>query len=454
MHNFARDINRNLLGNIKYRNNVVTGEVAVDNGNYTYDVYLSGSAVAYPNIPTTMREPDFAVGDAVEILIEYGNKEMPIIIGLAKKIVQEIEVININTLVTTLDAYDITINSAYFEGRIEDIDGYENCLLRGFRYGLTTSYGSDVHEDGSYEAGCYSLQVTGLNNNTNYHFQAYINDADGDEQVGEDKIMKTTEQLIAVIVEQFSDNDYLKFYDLSGNLKNSYLLGNGIVYFETDCMAMDKENNVYYIKNPNKLTKIDSNGTELLSIAIAGYPESIATDPNERIWTREQNNSIKRRLMTDFSITGTFNLTGGKSYYGLICSTETAKIYSINNTDSKIEKRWAAGLLASRSISNTGSDSLGLAGNYIVRTSPSGATIVSKIINTLVADEAVFALTNIDYPHGCGSLSNAYLFVGENNASANLYLEKYNTSDVLEWSIMADDSAGSPDNSLVAAYPF
>ena len=104
MREFAGDISQNLLGNIKYRNNVVTGVIAVDNGNYTYDVYISNSDEAYPNIPTTMREPDFAVGDAVEILMEYGNREMPIIIGLAKKIVQEVEVIDINPVVgTTLE---------------------------------------------------------------------------------------------------------------------------------------------------------------------------------------------------------------------------------------------------------------------------------------------------------------------------------------------------------------
>jgi len=191
MRKFAGDINQNLLGNIKYRNNVVTGVVAVDNGNYTYDVYISSSEEAYPNVPTTMREPDFAVGDAVEILIEYGNKEMPIIIGLAKKIVQEIQVIDINTLVTTLNAYNTTETSTYFEGRIEEIDGYENCLLKGFHYGLTTSYGTDIYTTGSFEAGAYSLQATGLNGNTDYNFAAYVYDADGDEQKGDNMTMKT-----------------------------------------------------------------------------------------------------------------------------------------------------------------------------------------------------------------------------------------------------------------------
>jgi len=195
MRNFAGNINQNLLGNIKYRTNIITGVIANDNGNYTYDVYLSGSTEAYPNIPTTAREPDFSVNDPVEIAINNGNKEDMIIIGLAKKVVQDIQVIDINTLVTTLDAYDIT-TSAYLEGRIEEIDGYENCLLRGFHYGLTTSYGLDIHEDGSYEAGSYSLEAVGLNAFTTYHFQAYVLDADGDEQVGEDKSFITSDYIL------------------------------------------------------------------------------------------------------------------------------------------------------------------------------------------------------------------------------------------------------------------
>ena len=94
--NITDSIRNRTINIIKYRNNVVTGEIAVDNGNHTYDVYMSSSTDAYPGVPTIMRESDFAVGDAVEILMEYGNREMPIIIGYAKKVVQEIEVINVN----------------------------------------------------------------------------------------------------------------------------------------------------------------------------------------------------------------------------------------------------------------------------------------------------------------------------------------------------------------------
>lgn len=91
------------------------------------------------------------------------------------------------TSVGTLDAYSVTPYSAYLAGRITLIGGVGNCTRRGFRYGKTTGYGSDVHEDGSFGSGDYALQVTGLDEGETYHFQAYVIDANDDEQVGEDK---------------------------------------------------------------------------------------------------------------------------------------------------------------------------------------------------------------------------------------------------------------------------
>jgi len=193
MLNYPKSIIDNTVGNIKYRNNVVTGVVAADNGNNTYDVFINSEDVAFPNIPTTILEPVFTTGEAVEILMEYGSKEMPIIIGYAKKIVQDVQQIDMNVLVTTLDTYGTSNSRTYLEGRIEDIEGYENCLLRGFHYGLTTAYGSDTYTTGSFAAGSYAIQTTGLTANTAYNFCAYVYDADGDEQKGDNMSFTTLE---------------------------------------------------------------------------------------------------------------------------------------------------------------------------------------------------------------------------------------------------------------------
>jgi hypothetical protein len=68
------------IGNIIYRGNVVTGIVAIDNGDKSYDVFISESEKAYPKIFTLSANPNLAVGDKVRILYKNGCKELPIIL--------------------------------------------------------------------------------------------------------------------------------------------------------------------------------------------------------------------------------------------------------------------------------------------------------------------------------------------------------------------------------------
>jgi len=76
----VNSIIKNAIGDIIYRGNVVTGIVATDNGNGSYDCYISESDVAYPKIFTLSRNPNLEVGDKVRILYKGGNKELPIIL--------------------------------------------------------------------------------------------------------------------------------------------------------------------------------------------------------------------------------------------------------------------------------------------------------------------------------------------------------------------------------------
>jgi len=68
------------IGNIIYWGNVVTGIVATDNGDGSYDVFISESDRAYPKIFTLSANPDLAIGDKVRILYKNGCKELPIIL--------------------------------------------------------------------------------------------------------------------------------------------------------------------------------------------------------------------------------------------------------------------------------------------------------------------------------------------------------------------------------------
>jgi len=78
------EIIRNTVGNIIHRGFVVTGEVAVDNGDGSYDVFIAEEAKAYPKVYTLARNPDLVVGDKVRILYKNGCKELPIILPPVK----------------------------------------------------------------------------------------------------------------------------------------------------------------------------------------------------------------------------------------------------------------------------------------------------------------------------------------------------------------------------------
>jgi len=450
IHRLPSEILDNTIGNIKYRNNVVTGEVATVNGNNTYDVYISGSDTAYPNVPTTLKEPDFEVGEAVEILIEYGNKEMPIIIGHAKKVAQEFVEDEINVLVTTLDAYSITTTTAYLEGRVEEIEGYENVIRRGFYYGTSTDYGNDIYSTGSFAPGSYNKQITGLTVGTTYHYQAYVHDAYNDVHKGEDKTMTTLGKLIAVIFNDYSDNIYLNFYNLSGTLVNSYNITSDGVYFENDYLCMDSQNNVYYRKPPKTLVKRGSNGVLMTSKEIINYPESLAVGIDSYIYVRESDGKVYKRSASDFSSQGSISLTAGKSYCGLFLDSD-GNIYTVNENDEVMEKWSSVGVkLASHSISNKYYSTLGIADNYIIRATTYGDGYAYKMNKSLSENEVFFNLTDIYYEHAAGSLNNRYLFTGEKSDNSALLLEIYNTDNNLDKSI----NVGVGYLSLVAAYPF
>lgn len=68
------------IGNILFRGNVVTGIVDTDNGNGSYNVFISESDEAYPNIFTLAENPDIEVDDKVRILYKNGDRNNPIIL--------------------------------------------------------------------------------------------------------------------------------------------------------------------------------------------------------------------------------------------------------------------------------------------------------------------------------------------------------------------------------------
>ena len=93
MSDVFRKINKETVDHIKYRNTVMTGEVTAVNSDGTYNVKIAQAGSAYPNIDTLDYNANFSVGEIVDIAFEYGNRELPKIMGTAKKIAQEPSVV-------------------------------------------------------------------------------------------------------------------------------------------------------------------------------------------------------------------------------------------------------------------------------------------------------------------------------------------------------------------------
>ncbi len=212
MLDYFGKLNRNIIDQILYRGTMVTGVITADNGDGTYAVKIAQADVAYPYVETAFPDMVFGVDEVVLITFEYGNKEMPRILGYAKRISQHPIDVESDysgeggdpiTTVETLDAYLTAGTATYLEGKIALSSGTGNCTRRGFQYGLTTDYGFDVYEDGSYGEGSYSKKIVELVGLTTYHFRAYVLDVNNDIQYGEDNIFTTK----AVVLNLISGDD-------------------------------------------------------------------------------------------------------------------------------------------------------------------------------------------------------------------------------------------------------
>lgn len=485
IHRLPGDILDSTIGNIKYRNNVVTGVVAVVNGNDTYDCYISGSDVAYPNIPTTVPEAAFAVDDSVEIIMEYGNKEMPIIIGYAKKIAQEFVEDEINVLVVTLDAYSITPTTAYFEGRVEDIEGYENVIRRGFYYGTSTGYGSDVFSTGSFEAGCYSEQATGLIKETTYHYQAYVYDADNDLHTGEDKTMTTNPILPGDLYIYHLDSDNKKIivaYSTDGNLINSWGEPAELSNEYVRVMAVDANGNVYIGAGPNTswfdwIFKYDNTANLLLSLDLSGdtyKPRDIVIGPDGKMYTIYRITTsdywLQQRNLTDLTVDNEIEL--GFSVGGKVAFDSAGNFYTHNFASQRFE-RWTftGGRQATYSI--TPSEDYLSWGSW--ETFATTNSVLSCFYEYWTGDDMIFTIPTAfgeaytrhdptDITTGAGldsalvgmtSIGNNFLLIGK-NSGGNLIIQKCNSSITKVWTTVVGSYSVVPGHrdAIIAAYPF
>ena len=75
------NLQKRMVDQINHRINVVNGIVASRNPNDTFNCYIAGETVIYPNIPTFSRNPKLGPGDKVVIEFINGCRETPAILA-------------------------------------------------------------------------------------------------------------------------------------------------------------------------------------------------------------------------------------------------------------------------------------------------------------------------------------------------------------------------------------
>ena len=93
--------------------------------------------------------------------------------------------------VTISTSTSITATSVTFNGNIT-ATGQSNSTVRGFKYGLTSSYGATTTESGSFGVSSFTASTTGLTCNTTYHMQAYATNINGTGVSSPDKVFTTS----------------------------------------------------------------------------------------------------------------------------------------------------------------------------------------------------------------------------------------------------------------------
>lgn len=92
--------------------------------------------------------------------------------------------------VNTLDAENVTSNSAILRGNLKDLGGDENCSV-WFEYGETTSYGHSTTNISLGSAAEFDAQIYDLGPGKTYHFRAAVKNSKG-TSYGSDKIFTTS----------------------------------------------------------------------------------------------------------------------------------------------------------------------------------------------------------------------------------------------------------------------
>ena len=263
--------------------------------------------------------------------------------------------------VTTGTATSVLNTTATLGGTITDIGG-DSVTTRGFKYGLTQTPTWDVHEDGTFGTGSYTLGITSLTPGTEYWFRAYATNGAGTSYgswvsfttldyptittIAASNVASTTARLNSGLEDDGGDPCTIKFgwglssqsqvddYDTTQTLGGTYTTGSYPYLDVTDLVS----GYTYYfrVKATNQIGTIE--GSELsfnTTVTLGsptnfvGYPEATsislswskgvgATNTLVRYGTTTYPTSISTGTEAYFGPSSTYtleDLTSGKTYY-------------------------------------------------------------------------------------------------------------------------------------------
>ncbi len=255
-----------------------------------------------------------------------------------------------------------TGTSVTLNGQITDNKG-DNSTVRGFQYGLTTSYGTTTLENGSFAVGTFLTNLTGLVANTTYHYRSYATNSLG-TSYSDDATFE-----IKPFIEQITSGKHYWYAitaSADGNKLAAVDYGNGnsgSIYTSTDSGANWTQRTS---SNSHKWLSItsSSDGTKL---AAAAYPGYIYTSADSGVTWIEQTNSSSCNWN---SITSSSDGT-------ILAAVGTNCIYTSEDSGDTWTSRTNSGLNGGNSITSS-SDGIKMAATnglgYIYLSGDSGAT--------------------------------------------------------------------------------
>ncbi|MDQ5971762.1 MAG: tripartite motif-containing protein 71 [Patescibacteria group bacterium] len=310
---------------------------------------------------------------------------------------------NCTPSVSTTSSSSVLDTTATITGDITSI-GVEAPNIRGFEYGLTTSYGSTVSESGSFSTGSFSLPVTTLTCGVTYRYRAYATNSYGtstgsndtftticgpDVQTGNASLVtQNTSTISGDILDTRDSNATVRgfeygptaSYGTTTTESGSFFAGleyssqfgtngsgNG-QFTDPEYLKVDSGDNVYVVDNNNyNIQKFNSSGVYQSQFGTSGSgngqfqgPSDIDFDSLGNIYVVDSNNSRVQKFNSSGVYQSEFGTNGsGDGQFNFprgIAIDSLDNIFVVDGSNHRIQKFNSSGVYQSQFGTNGSGD--------------------------------------------------------------------------------------------------